>query len=39
MKIKIKQIRRKEKLEMFGNKLFTKEQIEQIERIQLWKTN
>lgn len=33
MKIKIKQIRSREKLEMFGNKLFTQEQIEQIERI------
>ncbi len=33
MKIKIKQIRNKEKLEMFGNKLFTQEQIEEIERI------
>ena len=30
MKIKIKQIRSKEKLEMFGNKLFTQEQIEEI---------
>jgi len=33
MKIKIKQIRSKEKLEMFGNKLFTQEQIEELERI------
>lgn len=33
MKIKVKQIRSREKLEMFGNKLFTQEQIEQIERI------
>lgn len=33
MKIKIKQIRSEETLEMFGNKLFTQEQIEEIERI------
>ena len=33
MKIKIKQIRGKEKLEMFGNKLFTQEQIEELGRI------
>lgn len=33
MKIKIKQIRSREKLEMFGNKLFTQEQIEELERI------
>lgn len=33
MKIKIKQIRSKEKLEMIGNKLFTQEQIEEIERV------
>jgi hypothetical protein len=33
MKIKVKQIRSKETLEMFGNKLFTQEQIEEIERI------
>lgn len=33
MKIKIKQIRSKEKLEMFGNKLFTQEQIRQLEEV------
>lgn len=33
MKINIKQIKSKETLEMYGNKLFTKEQIEQIRSI------
>lgn len=33
MKIKIKQIKSKETLEMYGNKLFTQEQINQIRSI------
>ena len=33
MKIKIEQIRSRELLQMFGNKLFTQEQIEELERI------
>lgn len=33
MKIKIKQIRSREKLEMFGNKLFTQEQIKQLAEV------
>lgn len=33
MKIKIKQIRSREKLEMFGNRLFTQEQIKELGRI------
>lgn len=33
MKIKIKQIRSKETLEMYGNKLFTKEQLNQIRSV------
>ena len=31
MKIKIKQIRSKEKLEFHGNRLFTQEQLQEIE--------
>lgn len=33
MKIKVKQIRSEEALEYIGNKLFTKEQIKQLEEI------
>ena len=33
MKIKIKQIRSKETLQMFGNKLFTEKQIKQLEEV------
>lgn len=33
MKIKVKQIRSGEKLEYIGNKLFTQEQIKQLEEI------
>lgn len=33
MKIKVKQIRSKETLEYIGNKLFTKEQIKQLEEV------
>lgn len=33
MKIKIKQIKSKETLEMYGNKLFTQEQINQIRSV------
>lgn len=32
MKIKISQIKSEEKLEMFGNKFFTKEQLKEIAR-------